>query len=328
MTSNDGMMHESSIARQSPHGMVHNFLDMDDLFTQGGLSLDRLKTFCLIAEAGGFTKAARGDVTKQPLFSRQLKELEAFFGVELVRRSGKNMALTDKGKRLYRLARDYFGALSDFKKVCASQPVKLQIGAGDSVIQWLILPKLAAARKALPQANLRLLNLPTKEIVEKVESGELDLGVVRQSGTTERVKTVALGKLEFALFVPKKTMPKGAEDDWRAVLRTCPLAMLEGAGEFRQGLQKAAAKEGFEPRIEIECSSFPAVAKAMNCAYLSGLLPVAAAQDLAKGEFVQMSAPWINRLARAMVLIWNPRTAEIRHHVEDAVDCLVEAWAG
>jgi hypothetical protein len=47
----------------------------DRLFSLAGLSLDRLRTFLRVAEAGNLSKAAQGDVTKQSQFSRQIKEL-------------------------------------------------------------------------------------------------------------------------------------------------------------------------------------------------------------------------------------------------------------
>ena len=70
----------------------------DDLLQHSGLSLDRLQSFCCVAEAGGVTKAAKGDPARQSLFSRQIKELEEFFGVELMRRSGRGVALTEAGR--------------------------------------------------------------------------------------------------------------------------------------------------------------------------------------------------------------------------------------
>ena len=57
----------------------------NELLSEGGLTLDRLKNFCAIAEAGGIARIAGGDPAKQSLYSRQVKELEQFFGVELTR---------------------------------------------------------------------------------------------------------------------------------------------------------------------------------------------------------------------------------------------------
>lgn len=289
---------------------------------QSGLSLDRLRTFCLIAEHGGFTKGARGDAAKQPLYSRQLKELENYFGTELVRRSGKAFALNDEGKRLYELARRYFGALSDFKKSCSNRPISVQIGAGDSLIQWHILPRLAATRKALPKTVLKLLNLPTETIVEKVLSGELDLGIVRQSAVKGELKCHPIGRLEFALFAPRRS----AKNTWEATLKSSPMAVLEGSGEFRQELEDAALKEQFEPHIEVECASFPAVSQAMRCAALAGILPVAAAEELGSTNFVRLDAPWLQKLGRSITVITSRRSMNIRPELETITSEVIKLW--
>ena len=68
------------------------------LFTVSGLSLDRLRTFLRVAEAGNLAKAAKGDTTRQSQFSRQIKELEAFFGVALTRRVGRRIEITDEDR--------------------------------------------------------------------------------------------------------------------------------------------------------------------------------------------------------------------------------------
>jgi DNA-binding transcriptional LysR family regulator len=303
--------------------MFHNFFDMiPDLFSQAGLSMERLRAFCLIAEAGGFTKAAGGDPAKQPLLSRQLKELEGFFGVELLRRAGRGVTLTEPGKELYRLARDYFSALGDFKNRCAESPTSITIGAGDSVIQWLILPRLEKTREALPNVNLRLLNLPTQEIVNRVANGEIELGIVRRGAAKERLKLVSLGRMDFALFIAKKSVPSGKPADWTQVLKRCPLAVLEGGGAFRQDLQTAAEKAGVSLRIEVECSSFPAVARAVQSAGLAAILPVGAAHELPPPAYVQIPLPWAAPLARELDLIWSPRVASIRLAVDDAARVL------
>lgn len=303
--------------------MIHNFLVMDDLFAQNGLSLERLRTFCLIAEHGGFTKAARGDPAKQPLYSRQLKELESFFGTELVRRSGKSFSLNEEGHRLYELARSYFGALSDFKNACSNALIRIHLGAGDSILQWHVLPRLAEIRKALPNTGLKLLNLPTQQIVERVVSGELDLGIVRRTAIRSEVVSHALGRLEFALFIPKRT----TQCNWELALKTCPMAVLEGAGEFRQELEKVAAKEQFKPRIEVECSSFPAVAKAMKCASLAGILPVAAADELGLHGFIRLHAPWLSKLSRPVSLIASRRLLSLRPELDSITKELARVLA-
>src|SRR5437870_2183319 len=95
-----------------------------DLLQKGGISLDRLQSFCLVAQAGGVTKAAKGDPAKQSLFSRQIKELEEFFGTELIRRKGRGISLTESGERLNMIARECFASLIDFQSECKGRPVE------------------------------------------------------------------------------------------------------------------------------------------------------------------------------------------------------------
>src|SRR4051812_48478448 len=107
-----------------------------DLLSESGLSLERLQSFCRVAEARGVTRAAQGDPTKQSLYSRQIKELEQFFGAELMRRKGRGIVLTTAGQRLHSIAREQFAALRDLKAECRAQPFEIVIGAGESFIQW------------------------------------------------------------------------------------------------------------------------------------------------------------------------------------------------
>jgi DNA-binding transcriptional LysR family regulator len=307
--------------------IYHIFMDMiSSLFAEAGLSFDRLRAFCQVAEARGFTKAAGGDPAKQPLLSRQVKELETFFGVELLRRHGRGVIVTEAGQKLHRLTRDAFGALADFKAATRQQPQTLQIGAGDSVIQWLILPTLSSVRKKLPEVRLKFLNLPTQGIVERVESGEMEMGIVRDDAVTDRLASEKLGPMAFGFFIPKRVLAGKEKTTWQEVLAQCPLVTLEGVGSHRHVLQSAAEEDLLTLQIEVECSSFPAIAKAMASASLGGILPLAAASELPLGQFTRLKVPWIGRLERNMSLIWSPRVASMRDRVESSARTLAAIW--
>jgi DNA-binding transcriptional LysR family regulator len=129
----------------------------DILFSKSGLSLDRLKSFCLVAEAESFTKAAGGDSNRQTQFSRQIKDLEQFFGTELFQRKGRTVTLSTTGMELHTLVSEYFCALEDFHERCSGE---LGIGSLDFA---LFLPKKAARKATDEAALLSLLPLATME---------------------------------------------------------------------------------------------------------------------------------------------------------------------
>ena len=91
------------------------------LFAESGLSLDRLKTLLEVAVAGSLVKAAEGDPVRQSQYSRQIKELEDFFRIQLVERQGKGTRLTPSGRELARISRFFMMGLSNFQRGCLSE---------------------------------------------------------------------------------------------------------------------------------------------------------------------------------------------------------------
>ena len=295
-----------------------------DLLNRGGLSLDRLQSFCLVAEAGGVTKASKGDPARQSLFSRQIKELEEFFGVELVRRSGRGVTLTEDGRSLHALAREHLLALADFKQSCAQQAIPLTVAAGDSLIQWVLVPRLQRLLARLPGVNLRLLNISTSEIASGLADGTLDLALMRDGAAPAKIQTASLGTMAFSLFVPAKLMPGGGMKLTAKEVSRLPMATLEGDGQFRQELQRAAHRAKIALNLSLEVSSFPLAAQAVRRGCFAALLPELAKVEFEGSSVCEVKAEWLRPLGRGVLLAWNPRLARVRAAVAKAIPVFSE----
>jgi DNA-binding transcriptional LysR family regulator len=293
------------------------------LFAQGGLSLDRLRSFCLVAQAGGMTKAAEGDSAKQSLFSRQVKELEEFFGAELMRRHGKGIALTRQGERLHLVARECFSSLMDFQSQCRDLPVEIVVGSGESLIQWLLMPKLSSIRKVLPRALLKFLNLSSSEVVRRLADGRIDFGVVKASAISRPLRSASLGVLQYSLFAPQDLA--GSASGPRA-LQELPLAILEGEGSFRKDLSELLRKKRLTLNIAVECASFPLAAQAIEHGGVAAILPSIAGPDLARFGLKELRVPWFDSLKREVCLAWNPRALRVRPMLEQAQKSFQETF--
>ena len=288
-----------------------------DLLKHGGLSLDRLQSFCQVAKAGGVTRAAKGDPARQSLFSRQIKELEEFFGVELVRRKGRGVALTAAGEQLRVVAQEQLSALSDFKKACGGQAVELTVAAGDSLIQWVLLPRLGSIRDQATSVAFRFLNLPTAEIASRLRDGTVDIGLLRQGSVARPLQTKSLGTMAFSLFVPVQMLSSKFKPLTAETISRIPLATLEGGGQFRQELDRLSKRHKMSLNIRLELSSFPLVARAVQTGGFAGILPSIASSEL--GEVEELKWDALRSLQRELVLSWNPRTAQIRGALDKAV---------
>ena len=122
----------------------------DSLFSEGGLTLDRLRALIAVQDAGSIANTAPGDAVKHSLYSRQLRELSEFFGREVTHRRGKVLKLTPEGARLSELARPFLRGLADLHSECRNERAVFNIAAGDSLIHWLVIPRLGGLLKTLP----------------------------------------------------------------------------------------------------------------------------------------------------------------------------------
>jgi DNA-binding transcriptional LysR family regulator len=292
-----------------------------NLFQESGLSLERMHTFCLVADSGGVTRAAGGDPNTQSLFSRQIKELEEYFGVELVRRSGRGVVLTDAGKELAIVIREQLMALDDFKARCKKLPLKLTIAAGDSLMHWLLLPRLDRIKKRLPNVSFVFLNLKSAEIMKRLFEGTIDFGFVREGEFSLPVKCMPMGVLSHSLFVSQRlTSTLGLKE----ILAKFPFATLEGSGAFRKELANALKKEGARVGVQLECSSFPLIARALKTQKAVAVLPTIAESEFAPDLVTILKTPLLKRFDRRIVLGWNNRLSRIRPIVEKATTVLAE----
>lgn len=73
--------------------------------------LENLVTFVRVADAGGFTAAARSLAVAQPTVSRRISELEAALGVALVQRTTRQLSITEAGLRFLERAREVVDAV-------------------------------------------------------------------------------------------------------------------------------------------------------------------------------------------------------------------------
>jgi DNA-binding transcriptional LysR family regulator len=283
----------------------------DDLLSRSGLSLDRLHAFLKVAHAGGIARAVAGDNVRQSQFSRQIRELETFFGAPLFSRHGKSLRLTPAGERLARIAREGLGALRDFDRACADEPVEFTIGAGDSLIHWLIVPRLGALQREFPRVKLRLRNMRSNEMVRELHDGRLDFGLVRRDAVARPLAHSQLGTHDYALYVPRTLLPGRRKRDFTWALAHVPIATLADDGQFDFRLRSLAGELPAPPAYALECESFPHAAAALASGHYAAILPRLAASRLDR-DIAEIEAPALNQPRRIVVLTWSPRLLAIR----------------
>ena len=157
----------------------------------------QLAAFCAVVERRSFSQAAAALGVTQPAVSQQVRALERRVGHQLLDRSGRRVAPTDAGQRLYRAAQRLLAAeeqlLFDLTGTENGELTgALEIGASTgpaAIVVPLLLGEFAREHTAL---RIELAVHDTQTVVSLVAERELELGIV---GAARKHRSV-----EFAPF--------------------------------------------------------------------------------------------------------------------------------
>lgn len=203
--------------------------------------------------------------------------------------------------------------LSEFRTDRNGAPQQLVISTGDSVLQWVVIPRLSAIRVALPGVQLHFRNLRTIEAVGAVESGEVDYAIIRSDAAPSTLAGSRLGRLKFGLFVPARCAATGRNHTFQQ-FADLPIIGLEGEGQLMERIRSAAQTVGVRLKFDILLSSFPAIAVALQSLDAIAVLPVIAAGP----ELVEIVTPFDAVIDRPLSLVLHPRNRDLRPLVRRA----------
>jgi DNA-binding transcriptional LysR family regulator len=282
------------------------------LFDDRGLSLDRLRALLEVRDAGSIAEAAPGDPIRQSQYSRQLRELSEFFGAKLGRRQGKLLKLTDEGARLAELVREQLRSLQDFRAECRADSSDYTIAAGDSLLQWLVIPRLGALIRGKPPVRFVTDSLRTHEIIRQLISGKIDLGIVRRNAVGSGLRMASLGMVAYCVVVPASLVGSGKRPTLRDVFNHVPIAVQTTDGEFARRMREIANGLDVAFRPALACQSFPQAASAVKSGLFASILPKLALKDFPIKGFLFTEDRVLDRLQREIVLAWNPRITRLR----------------
>ncbi len=283
----------------------------ETLFAERGLSLDRLKVLIEVRDAGSIAAAAPGDPVRQSQYSRQLRELAEYFGSEVTERRGKQLKLTDKGERLAELAREHLRALEEFRAECRGETAVFSLGAGDSLIQWLVIPRLAGLLAAFPGTRFATSNLRTNEIVQQLADTRLDFGIIRKNAMAPGLKAVSLGPVNYAAVVPE-ALSRNKRLTLAQAFAELPLATQTTDGQFAGGLRDLAHVLDVPLTPALACQSFPQTMAAVRTGRFWAIVPELALRELPAGLVHRINDPALGSLSREAMLAWNPRLIRVR----------------
>ena len=296
----------------------------ENLFAERGFSIDRMRALIDVAQAGSIAKAARGDPVRQSQYSRQIKELEEFFGIRLARKKGRVLALSTAGAELVKIACEYFSTLEEFKTACKNIPRRFTIGAGDSIHRWIVAPIIAKIGLEKKLWLFALRNFRNSEVAEMLHNMDIDFGILRKNLiAADILKYKTIQHVRYAIYVPRAMIAKGREKDYQWCLKNIPCATLAFGSSFSSMLKNACIDDGYELKVALETESFPSAAEMLKSKSYMAILPEMSEKFLPSG-IVKIQPPFFKVLEREIVLAWNPRLLAVRPSARAVIDYFIK----
>ena len=299
----------------------------DKLFEQRGLSFDRLRALVDVADAGGIAKAVGDNPVRQSQYSRQLKELDQFFGGELTCRKGRSLTLTPAGRRLAAAVRAAFTSFCDIRSELANLPMEVTVGAGEALLHWILADVTGTLRASWPDLVITLDNRQTNAVVDGLAEHSIDFGLVRSGAVPKTLHSRIVGHLDYRLFVPRSLIPKSKGKDPTRLLTQVPMATLEGGGDYTQRLQEVASQLRAPLNIALTCTTLPQICRAVRSGSYAGVLPTLACSELPADRYTAFELPALKTLRRPLSFCWHPRLFGIRENMERLAEALADAIA-
>ena len=146
------------------------------------MDFDQLTTFMEVAKLGNFSRAGKKVFRSQSAVSAQIRQLEDEYGDKLLDRSGKTVRLTPAGEVLFEYAGRLLRLRSESLRAVADQGSTprgvLSLGANEATCLYVLPEAFAEYHRLYPAVQISVYRNFSRKILEKVEDGSIDVGIV------------------------------------------------------------------------------------------------------------------------------------------------------
>jgi len=207
----------------------------------------RLKVFRTVAEHLSFRKAAEHLFLTQPAVTLQIKALENDLGTRLFDRTAGRITLTRQGASLLAYAKKIANLVADAERSLGSGDGnlsgELSLGVSTTIAQYVLPRLLGAFLGEHPRVQFSLHSGNTAEIVQLLQQGKVDIGLIEGPARDRGVRTEPFMEDELVLITPKGF--HGDHLSRQQLLASVLLMREQGSGSRRVveiALEKAAFK--------------------------------------------------------------------------------------
>jgi DNA-binding transcriptional LysR family regulator len=272
-------------------------------------ALDLLRS---VVESGSLSRAAETHGITQPSASSRIRTLERQLGVTVLDRSPTGSRPTPDGQLIVDWANDVLDAAmtlaTGVESLRARQTGLLRIAASYTIAEYLLPPWLDQFFGERPGDSVTLDVTNSSAVLERLESGAVDLGFIESPTAPSTVHQQVVGTDELVVVVSPRHRWAAQHAVDVEQLATTPLVLRERGSGTRDALHEELVRHGFDAPISaLDLGSLSAV----RIAVINGSAPtvisrLAVRDDLESGSLVEIDVDGFE-IERRLLAVWTKR---------------------
>ncbi len=254
------------------------------------MTITQLYYVLAVAEHQNFTKAAEKCFVTQPTLSMQIQKLEDQLDIQIFDRSKKPIELTEIGKKIVAQAKNIVDEADRIKDIVDQQKGfvggEFRLGIIPTIMPTLLPMFLKSFIKRYPKVKLKIEELTTDEIMQRINDGHLDAAIAATPLENESIKERPLFYEPFVSYIPKGHRLYEKKKIDVSDLDIDDMLLLEDGHCFRDGVINLCKtfKQHDDDSFQLESGSIEMLVKLSNEGLGMTLLPYLHTLDIKESE--------------------------------------------
>jgi DNA-binding transcriptional LysR family regulator len=273
------------------------------------MDLRALRSFVVVADYAGFSRAAEHLGISQPALSRQISALESELDVRLFDRIGRQTVLTPAGQDLLgrgrSLLRDAELIRSRAKEIADGSCGMLRLGATPQSIESFVAQLLARYRVLVPNVEISILEDGAANLIEATRHGLVHLAIASPPSETE-LEGRRLFPIHVLAVVPRAHPLNCKKSIDVTELAPYPLLLLRKSFLTRQLFDSACKISHVNPKVLLESNTAQALLALVKAEQGIAILPSTVRLDKIRQKVIPIRHNQ-RPIQLWMSAIWDPR---------------------
>ncbi len=226
------------------------------------INLELYKIFYVVAETGNITKASEELHISQPAVTKQIKNLESALNTPLFIRTKKGVILNECGKKIFLNIKQALTLLDETESMINEftnlNTGTIKIGISTTLMRAFLLKYIEIFHNNYPNIIVDIYTDPTKELINKLKNGTIDLVIGKFSHKIDRdLNYDELGKTKYIFTANKKYFNLENTKLSPQDLEKYPLLLQEYPSNSRASAEKYFEKNNvnIKPKMNIASSN-------------------------------------------------------------------------